>query len=633
MFKNYLVKLKESFMAVFPITLIIFALIFFLVLTEVNEKVKLGISAVLLIIGMSLFTLGADSSMQELGENVGSSLSKSKKIWFMVLCSFIIGFIITFAEPDLKVLANQVMGEGASSFFFIGVVSLGVGIFLMFAVMKIIFRIRLSVILTIAYGLILILAFFVPKEFMPIAFDSGSVTTGPISVPFLMSFGLGIAAVRSGKNEDDSFGLIACCSAGPILAVMFMSLFLDPSSISAGSEVGSGLTGNIFVDMGNVILHNLGNVALVLLPILILFFVFQIFSFKFPKRRVIKMCMGFLYTYIGIVLFLTGVECGYLHIGTAIGEYIGVLDYRWIAIPIGFLLGALAILAEPALHVLKKQVEDITGGVIKQKVIVSVVSLGVACSVMTAVLMGLYGFSLLYVIVPVYVICIGLSFFNSKLFTAVAFDSGGVATGAMAVSFILPMVTGLSEGSASGFGTIALIAAFPILTMQVLGCIYRIVLLKNKATQVTHKSVQIVEFNWEQVFEENSVVDLNKAEKAIKKITKKSKNQKTKSKKSNAKVNSKSSSTKKRTTSKTNLNNQNLEIPNKELDAEQNLQIKNEETKTNLSEQTNENNAFKNELQENFNSKETIENDSEASTSTDVISDSKTSTQNQGGEN
>lgn len=633
MFKNYLVKLKESFMAVFPITLIIFALIFFLVPTEVNEKVKLGISAVLLIIGMSLFTLGADSSMQELGENVGSSLSKSKKIWFMVLCSFIIGFIITFAEPDLKVLANQVMGEGASSFFFIGVVSLGVGIFLMFAVMKIIFRIRLSVILTIAYGLILILAFFVPKEFMPIAFDSGSVTTGPISVPFLMSFGLGIAAVRSGKNEDDSFGLIACCSAGPILAVMFMSLFLDPSSISAGSEVGSGLTGNIFVDMGNVILHNLGNVALVLLPILILFFVFQIFSFKFPKRRVIKMCMGFLYTYIGIVLFLTGVECGYLHIGTAIGEYIGVLDYRWIAIPIGFLLGALAILAEPALHVLKKQVEDITGGVIKQKVIVSVVSLGVACSVMTAVLMGLYGFSLLYVIVPVYVICIGLSFFNSKLFTAVAFDSGGVATGAMAVSFILPMVTGLSEGSASGFGTIALIAAFPILTMQVLGCIYRIVLLKNKATQVTHKSVQIVEFNWEQVFEENSVVDLNKAEKAIKKITKKSKNQKAKSKKSSAKVNSKSSSTKKRTTSKTNLNNQNLEISNKELDAEQNLQIKNEESKTNLSEQTNENNAFKNELQENFNSKETIENDSEASTSTDVISDSKTSTQNQGGEN
>ena len=532
MFKNYLIKLKESFISVFPITLIIFALIFFLVPTEVDVKVKLGISAVLLILGMSLFTLGADSSMQELGENVGSSLSKSKKIWFMVLCSFIIGFIITFAEPDLKVLADQVMGEGASSFFFIGVVSLGVGIFLMFAVMKIIFRIRLSIILSIAYGLIIILAFFVPKQFMPIAFDSGSVTTGPISVPFLMSFGLGIAAVRSGKNEDDSFGLIACCSAGPILAVMFMSLFLDPSTISS-TEIGGELTGNIIVDMGNVILHNLGNVALVLLPILILFVIFQIFSFKFPKRRVLKMCMGFLYTYIGIVLFLTGVECGYLNIGTKIGEHIGGLDYRWIAIPIGFLLGALAILAEPALHVLKKQVEDITGGVIKQKVIVGVVSVGVACSVMMAVLMALYNFSLLYIIIPVYIICIGLSFFNSKLFTAVAFDSGGVATGAMAVSFILPMVKGLS-GGVSGFGTIALIAAFPILTMQILGCIYKIVLLKNKSAETTHKSIQIMEFNWQEIFESDTITD--KEEKTIKKITKKSKSQKSKAKKSSNKA-------------------------------------------------------------------------------------------------
>lgn len=578
MFKNYLVKLKESFMSVFPITLIIFALIIFLVPTGADDKIKLGISAVLLILGMSLFTLGADSSMQELGENVGSTLSKSKKIWFMVLCSFIIGFIITFAEPDLKVLANQVMGEGSTSFLFIGIVSLGVGIFLMFAVMKIIFKIRLSVILAIAYGLILILAFFVPKQFMPIAFDSGSVTTGPISVPFLISFGLGIAAVRSGKNEDDSFGLIACCSAGPILAVMIMSLFLDPSTISTGSEVVSS-SGSIIVDIGNVILHNLGNVALVLLPIIILFLIFQIFSFKFPKRRVIKMCMGFLYTYIGIVLFLTGVECGYLHIGTAIGEYIGVLDYRWIAIPIGFLLGALAILAEPALHVLKKQVEDITGGVIKQKIIVSVVSIGVACSVMTAVLMALYNFSLLYILVPVYVICIALSFFNSKLFTAVAFDSGGVATGAMAVSFILPMVTGLSGEGASGFGTIALIAAFPILTMQILGCIYKIVTLKNKHASVAKKSFQVVEFNWQQTIGSDAIT--SKEEKTIKKITKKSKKEKAKNSSKKLKDNKKVKvlSTNKTVKSNTSTKNNNKENNNnfvkKDESVKENLQKEN----------------------------------------------------------
>ena len=533
MFKNYLVKLKESFISVFPITLIIFALIFFLVPTEVDDKIKLGISSILLIIGMSLFTLGADSSMQELGENVGSCLSKSKKIWFMVLCSFVIGFIITFAEPDLMVLANQVMGEGASSYFFIAVVSLGVGIFLMLAIMKIVFKLRLSVILTITYSVIIILSFFVPKQFMPIAFDSGSVTTGPISVPFLMSFGLGIAAVRSGKNEDDSFGLIACCSAGPILAVMLMSLFLDPNSISSGSEAIVS-SGSIFVDMGEVLLTNIWKVALVLLPILVLFTIFQIFSFKFPKRRVLKMCMGFLYTYVGIVLFLTGVECGYLHIGTIIGEYIGVLDYRWIAIPIGFVLGALAILAEPALHVLKKQVEDITGGVIKQRVIVSVVSIGVACSVMTAVLMALYNFSLLYIIVPVYVICIALSFFNSKLFTAVAFDSGGVATGAMAVSFILPMVTGLSGEGASGFGTIALIAGFPILTMQVLGFIYRVVTIKNNVTETVHNKVTIVDFDWTKMLNLDNEDNLD-SDNEIKNKTKKNTSKSSKGKKSTTK--------------------------------------------------------------------------------------------------
>ncbi len=537
MFKNYLVKLKESFMAVFPITLVIFALIIFLVPTSGDDKIKLGISAILLIIGMSLFTLGADSSMQELGENVGSSLSKSKKLWFMILCSFIIGFIITFAEPDLMVLANQVMGE-ASSMFFIAVVSLGVGIFLMLAICKIIFKIRLSIILSVVYGLILILAFFVPKEFMPIAFDSGSVTTGPISVPFLISFGLGIAAVRSGKNEDDSFGLIACCSAGPILAVMIMSLFLDPSTISSGAEAVTSQ--GVLQDVGHALLGNLGNVALVIAPILVLFLIFQVFSFKFPKRRVFKMLMGFLYTYIGIVLFLTGVECGYLHLGSVIGGYIGLLDYRWIAIPIGFLLGALAILAEPALHVLKKQVEDITGGVIKQKVIVVVVSLGVAFSVMMAAIMALYSFSLLYILIPVYVICIALSFFNSKLFTAVAFDSGGVATGAMAVSLISPLILELSKSvneSASGFGTIALIAAFPILTMQILGFIYQLVVLKNKATETTHKTVQIVEFNWQQVFDSRSLEQEKSNEKAIKKITKKQSKTKKASNKQTAKNN------------------------------------------------------------------------------------------------
>ncbi len=499
MFKNFMAKLKESFMAVFPITLVIFALVIFFVPTEVDAIAKLAISAVLLVLGMALFTMGADSAMEELGKNIGSTLTKSNKLWFMIACSFVIGFMITFAEPDLMVLANQVAEYSSLSnvWVFISTVSLGVGIFLMFAILKLVFKWKLSVLLAICYGAILVLAFFVPQQFMPIAFDSGSVTTGPISVPFLISFGLGLSAVRSGKNEDDSFGLIALCSAGPILAVMILSLFLKPSAGPVVDEVVA--SSGVFQEIGHSLLEYVGDVALILLPIIVIFILFQIFSFKFPKQKVLKMCMGFVYTFIGITLFLAGVECGYSKMGTAIGEFLGGLDFNWIAIPIGFLLGACAIMAEPALQVLKKQVEDITGGVLKQSVIVWVVCIGVACSVAVAVMQSMYNFSLLYILVPVYVVAIGLAFFNTKLFTAVAFDSGGVATGAMAVSFTLPMVIGLSAEGASGFGTIALVAAFPILSMQILGFIYKLVLLRAEKEQVKAqvKRFEIIEFDWD----------------------------------------------------------------------------------------------------------------------------------------
>ena len=509
MWKNFVIKLKESLLSVVPITIIIF-LLMIIVPTDMNTVVKLVISAVLLILGISLFSLGADNSMIELGKNIGSTLSKSKKLWFMIVLSFVIGFMITFAEPDLMVLATQVAEVSTlnSVWIFIATVSLGVGIFLVLAIFKLVFRWKLSIILTICYAAIIALAFFVPPSFMPIAFDSGSVTTGPISVPFLISFGLGLSAVRSGNTEDDSFGLIALCSGGPILSVMIMSLFLSNGSGAGVTEVVTQTS--IFGEFSHAFTGYLTDVALIILPIVAIFVLFQIFSFRFPKQKVAKMLTGFLLTYIGIVLFLTGVECGYMHMGDLIGSYIGSLDYRWIAIPIGFILGAFAIMAEPALHVLKKQVEDITGGVLKQKVIVTVVSIGVACSVTFAVIQAMYDFSILYIVIPVYVICLSLAFFNTKLFTAVAFDSGGVSTGAMAVSFILPMVMGLSTGSSQGFGTIALIAAFPILTMQILGFVFKIVLIRNSKAKVSKKAniVEIIEFedfDYEQKNNENVI--------------------------------------------------------------------------------------------------------------------------------
>lgn len=499
MFRIFLNKIKESCLAVFPITALIYILLIFVVHATGETLLILGISAVLMIIGMSLFTMGADSAMIELGQGVGSTLSKSKKIWLIFACCLFIGFIITFAEPDLMVLAKQVeeFSNLSSVWVFISTVALGVGIFLLLASCKLLFKWKLSIILTISYAIIFILAFFVPAQFMPIGFDSGSVTTGPISVPFLISFGLGLSAVRSGKNEDDSFGLIALCSVGPIIAVMILSLFLSQGIETQVVEVAQNI--NVWQNMGQAILTYLKDVAITILPLVALFIIFQFSAFKYPKQKVIKMLLGFFITYIGIVLFLTGVECGYLNTGAMIGQYIFGLSKRWIGIPLGIGLGALSILAEPALHVLKKQVETITGGVLKQGLIVLVVSIGVALSVGFAVLQALYNFSLLYILLPVYAICIGLSFFNTKLFTAVAFDCGGIATGAMAVSFTLPFVTGLSTSASAGFGTVALIAAFPILSMQVLGFVYKLTLIKSNKPFSSFKTnkFSVLEFDWE----------------------------------------------------------------------------------------------------------------------------------------
>lgn len=498
MLKSFASKLRESFFLIFPITIAICVIALCFGINDINVFLVLSVSAILLILGMSLFLIGADTSMSELGQNIGATLSKSKKIWLMVLLSFAMGFVITFAEPDLMVLATQVKNFStlSSVWLFILVVSLGVGMFLMLAILKLLFKWKLSTILIISYALIFILSFFVPQQFMPLSFDSGSVTTGPISVPFLVSFGLGLSAVRGGNNQDDSFGLIALCSTGPILSVMILSMFLgqNPSTGVGDTIVANAITMQNF---GQSFLHYIKDVAIVIAPLIIIFLLFQIFAFKFPKQQVKRTIVGFILTYVGVVLFLTGIECGYMNLGLLLGETISNLSNNWISLPIGLVLGALAILAEPALQVLKKRVEDITGGVIKQKVILISMSVGVACAVSFAVLQALLGFNLLFVLLPVYIICLSLAVYNTKLFTAVAFDSGGVATGAMAVSFILPFVTGLSAENANGFGTVGLIAAFPILTMQILGMIYKIMLKRanNKEVEAKKSKVEIIEFD------------------------------------------------------------------------------------------------------------------------------------------
>ncbi|NCB48654.1 MAG: DUF1538 domain-containing protein [Clostridia bacterium] len=500
-FRGLFSKFKESFFSVMPITLIIFALILFFIPTDIDEVLKLLISSVLMIFGVSFFSLGADNSMIELGTGVGATLSKKNKLLFMLTTGFIIGFAITVAEPDLMVLAKQVADSTSlsSQWIFILTISLGVGILFVLGILRIVFNMRLSILLNICYLTVFVLSFFVPKNFVPIAFDSGSVTTGAISVPFLISFGLGLSAVRSKRSEDDSFGLIALCSVGPIIAVMILSLFLGNANITVGTEVISN--SSISEQLISTLLNSFKDVAIILIPIVLMFIIFQAFAFKFPKTKVVRTFIGFFLTYIGISLFLTGVVCGYYPLGKEIGQYISSLDFNWVALPLGFILGAFAIIAEPAMQVLKKQVEDITNKAIKKNIIMIFISLGVALSVVVSVLQAMFNFNFLYIIIPILACSLILTFVNPKLFSAIAFDSGGVASGTMAVSFILPFVTGLSANG-NGFGTVALIASFPIFTMQIMGLIYKIKLKKENRLKANlpFANNDIIEFDYEQPY-------------------------------------------------------------------------------------------------------------------------------------
>jgi len=498
-------KIKESFMAVFPITLIIIILSITLCPLDLNTYLKFGISAILLVIGMSLFTLGADSSMTLMGESIGQSLVKSKKLSLMLICSAFIGFIITFAEPDLAVLAKQIadMGILKAEYLFISVVSIGVGIFLLLAILKILFKWKLSTILTIGYGALFILCIFVPDYMIPITFDSGSVTTGPISVPFLIAFGLGIASISSSNNDSgDSLGYIALSSLGPILAVMIMSLFLPKDvTLTLGSESTTEALSAIPAILHGL-LEYLKDVAITLMPIVVIFLIFQFTMLKLSKTTLKKIFIGIIYTYLGVVLFLTGVNSGFLPIASLLGETLASGKFSWILIPLSILLGYFIISAEPAVHVLKKQVEEVTNGGIKQKTILIAVSIGVAISVLLAMLKTLYDIPLLAMLLPIYAIAIMLSFYNGNLFVSIAFDAGGTATGAMAVSFILPFITGVSNivsstsATNTGFGTIALIAAMPILCLQLLGAAYTYATKKSKRRErkISKVHVEIIEF-------------------------------------------------------------------------------------------------------------------------------------------
>lgn len=473
-------KLKEALVAVLPIFSIVLLLCFTIAPISPGILMEFMIGAGLLIVGMMFFTLGAEMAMTPMGERIGSSMTKSRKLSVMIFLGFVLGFIITISEPDLQVLAEQV--PSIPNRILILSVSCGVGIFLSIALLRMLFHIPLPFMLVFFYVLVLILAVYVPKDFLAVAFDSGGVTTGPMTVPFIMALGIGISSVRNDEHAaDDSFGLIALCSIGPILAVLLLGLVFQTEGgsyvpVSVPDIENSVELGQLF---GGAFPDYMAEIALSLLPIIVFFGIFQIFSIKLRKKTLIKIIIGLIYTYIGLVLFLTGANVGFMPAGNYLGQVIAALPYRWIIVPIGMMMGYFIVRAEPAVYVLMKQVEELTDGAISGFAMGTSLSIGVAVSVGLAMVRVLTGISIFWFIIPGYVIALGLSFFVPNIFTSIAFDSGGVASGPMTATFLLPFAMGACAAIGGNivtdaFGVVAMVAMTPLITIQSLGLIYQI---------------------------------------------------------------------------------------------------------------------------------------------------------------
>ncbi len=473
-------KLSETLKAVFPILAIVLLLCFTIAPIPPSILLTFLVGAFLLTVGMLLFNVGVELSMTPIGEKVGSIITKSKKVWVIVLISFIMGFFITISEPDLQVLAQQV--PSIPNLTLILAVALGVGIFLVIAVLRMLFSRPLSQLLVFFYIIVFGLALFVPKDFLAIAFDSGGVTTGPMTVPFIMAFGVGIAFIRSDKHaEDDTFGLVALCSIGPILAVLILGLIYHPDSTEAVSEAIPIIDNT--VDLWNLFAVELPTymeeIAISLFPIIFFFGLFELIYKDINKRTLIRIGIGLAETYLGLVLFLTGVNVGFMPAGNYLGQTMAALPYAWIIIPIGMIIGYFIVRAEPSVFVLTKQVEEMTSGAISSKAMGLSLSIGVSASVGLAMIRVLTGISILWFLVPGYFIALVLTFFVPKIFTAIAFDSGGVASGPMTATFLLPFAMGACEALGGNiitdaFGIVSMVAMTPLITIQVMGALFKI---------------------------------------------------------------------------------------------------------------------------------------------------------------
>lgn len=473
-------KIKEAAISVIPVMLVVWLL--HITVSPMGEDfIKFLIGGVLLIIGLGVFLLGAEIGIVPTGKRAGSALTRKRNLAMLLIAGFVIGFFITIAEPDVHVLSQQVRGvdPSISETALVLMIATGVGLFVSIALTRIVFQISLRLMLALFYIIVFICAAFAQAGFLGIAFDAGGATTGPMTVPFIMALGIGVAAVRAKGEDNDSFGLIGIASIGPVLAVLILGLFspeaaAPPESPEAAREL------SLWGHFAHQIPEVAAETAMALAPLAFLFFLFKIFLFgKMRPRQIIRIVMGLVYTYLGLVCFFTGVKGGFIPAGSLLGSMLAQSDSVWLILGVAFTLGALAVCAEPAVWILTKQVEEVSGGAIKSRVILVFLCVGVAAAVALSLARLYCGFSLWSFLLPGYIIGLGLTLICPPLFTAIAFDSGGVASGPMASTFILAFTLGAAGefdnlSILDAFGAISLIAMTPLIAIQILGIIYKI---------------------------------------------------------------------------------------------------------------------------------------------------------------
>ena len=481
MISNFTARFKESAVSIIPVMLIVLLLHFTIAPLNPGQLPQFLVGGGLVILGLTIFLAGADIGMVPFGQLVGSALAHRRSLLLVILVSFIIGFAVTIAEPDVQVLAGQVnsVAPGISKLYLLIMIAVGVGAFMTIGAARIVLRLPLAWLLIIFYLLLFGLCAFVDSRFIGVAFDAGGATTGPITVPFIMAMGLGVAAAAKTVNDRDSgFGMVGLASIGPIAAVAVMGVF---SGVDISSEhVGGGLEEQsaslaYFIE---IVPHVAGEISLALLPVLLIFAFFQIFLLRVSATAVKRIITGFVYAWVGLVIFMTAVNGGFAYAGQALGVALGSLAFKWALIPVGLLLGAVVVVAEPAVWVLTEQVESASGGYIARKAMLAALSISIAVAVAIGMFRVVGQVSIWYVILPGYALALLLTVFCPPMFTAIAFDSGGVASGPMSATFVLSLTLGASYAVGGNpltdaFGMIAMIAMAPLITIQILGLIFR----------------------------------------------------------------------------------------------------------------------------------------------------------------